>query len=114
MLNTKFKKNNTLNESQIRWKFAAIRCGDGFDSLLDSFFYENLRGRTPIPVMTYSVFWVHSILSTFQRNLAEVLLMEETLHQWIGSLSHYLQVLNIPGGWEGDFFHQQYDQISSG
>ena len=40
--------------------------------------------------------------------------MEEILHQWIGSLSHDLQVLNIPGGWEWDFFHQQYDQVLSG
>ena len=33
--------------------------------------------------------------------------MEEILHQLIGSLSHYLQVLSIPGV-KPDFFHQQY------
>ena len=33
-----------------------------------------------------------------------LLLMEEILHQLIGSLSHFLRVFYIPGGWP-DFFN---------
>ena len=31
-------------------------------------------------------------------SVVEILLMEEILHQLVGSLSHYLQGLYIPGG----------------
>ena len=45
----------------------------------------------------------------------EVLLMAEILHHLIGSLSHYLQGFStIPGGWDWDFSHQQYDWMSDG
>ncbi len=42
-----------------------------------------------------------------------ILLMAEILHQFIGSLSHYLEGFStIPGGWEWDFSHQQYPPVN--
>ena len=51
------------------------------------------------------------VILFYQRKLAALLLMEEILHQFLGSLSHYLQVFStIRGGCLGFLNHQQYDR----
>ena len=73
------------------------------------------KGQDPVQEIRSDIWWplvgrgFSNILPKYTLLGTNVLLMEEILHPWIGSLSHNLRVLYIPGG--AGFFHQQYSLL---
>ena len=62
------------------------------------------KGQDPVQEIRSDIWWplvgrgFSNILPKYTLLGTNVLLMEEILHPWIGSLSHNLRVLYIPGG----------------
>ena len=77
------------------------------------------KGQDPVQEIRSDIWWplvgrgFSNSLPKYTHLGTNVLLMEEILHQLIGSLSHNLRVFYIPGGagFHQDFFHQQYSLL---